>query len=185
VHEIIQIALVPLDSNIEPRRDVLPLEILITPRHPERVQHGAFVATKGLLDRAIHHGVDPEDAKSILTEWKENKLGLTYTPSGIQKKIIPLGHNYVSFDKQFIGKWLGDEWYEDLFHYECRDTFITRQFIVDWCEMNCEDQTFNRSSLGSMCAKAGVTQLMKHDALSDALATANLYRKLLASPILM
>ena len=35
-NEIIQICILPLDSNIKPRKDVFPFYIEIVPDHPER-----------------------------------------------------------------------------------------------------------------------------------------------------
>ena len=45
-HEIVQIAILPLDSNMEPRQDVLPFYINMIPQCPERVDREAVKVNK-------------------------------------------------------------------------------------------------------------------------------------------
>ena len=47
-HEIWQIALLPLDSNLDMRKDVLPFDILIEPEHMERIDWSAKVMQKNI-----------------------------------------------------------------------------------------------------------------------------------------
>ena len=40
--EILQLAIIPLDSNFEVRKDVMPLEIFMKPEYPERIKPEAM-----------------------------------------------------------------------------------------------------------------------------------------------
>ncbi len=175
-HEIIQICILPLDSNFKPRRDVLPFFIEMVPEHPERATPEAMRVNR--LDFAIigQRGHDQEKAKDLLEAWI-GKLSLPTTKFGTPKKIIPLGHNY-AFDRGFITSWLGHETYNGYFHYDYRDTKITAAYLNDRAAMHAEKVPFNKGNLVWLSKKLDILHDRAHDALSDCIATAGVYRAL-------
>jgi DNA polymerase III epsilon subunit-like protein len=181
-HDLIQICILPLDSNILPRKDVMPFYIEIIPEHPHRADPEAMKINR--LDFAIigQRGHDSEKAKDLLEEWIE-KLGLPYTKYGNRKKIIPLGQNY-AFDRSFIMEWLGPERYNEYFHIWCRDTMIAANYLNDRAAMHGEKTPYPKVNLSYLASTLKVPMERAHDALSDCVATAEIYRRLLQQGLL-
>jgi len=176
-HEIIQVCILPLDSNIRPRKDVMPFYIEMIPEYPERADPEAMRVNR--LDFAIigQRGHHPDKARDLLDDWI-GKLGLPYTKYGTRKKIIPLGQNY-SFDEAFMKSWLGVLTYNDYFHYEQRDTKRAAAYLNDRAGMHAETPPFSKTSLQWLCQRLDVENPRAHDALEDCVATAEVYRKML------
>ena len=104
-HEVIQLCILPLDSNIKPRKDVMPFYIELIPDYPERASEEALRVNKINLSELALRGHDREKAKDLLDEWVD-KLGLPCTKYQNRKRLIPLGQNY-AFDRGHIAEWLG------------------------------------------------------------------------------
>ena len=176
-HEIIQLCILPLDSNLYPRQDVLPFYVEIIPENPERIDPEAMKVNKLNLEKLLRNGFDQEKVKDLLEQWIE-KLGLPYTKYGNRKKIIPLGQNY-AFDKAFIINWLGAELYNEFFHYHHRDTMCAAAYLNDKAAMHAEKVPFSKLKLTWLAYKLNIEYNNKHDALDDCRVTAEVYRKLL------
>jgi len=181
-HEMIQICILPLDSNIQPRRDVLPFYIELIPEHPERADPKAMEINRLSFAKIAQRGLDREKAKDVFEEWAQ-KLKLPQTKYGKKKQILPLGQNY-PFDMGFIKAWLGHEMYNQYFHYGFRDTKIVATYLNDRAAMHAEKIPFNKLSLGSLAKKLNVTHEKAHDALSDCQTTAEIYRQFLKQGLL-
>jgi DNA polymerase III epsilon subunit-like protein len=175
-HEICQIAILPLDSNIQPRKDVMPFYIDIIPEHPNRIDPAAVTVTKLTMKKILERGHDKFAAQDLLEQWSES-LGLRYTRGGIRKRIMPLGHNY-AFDKQFIQRWLGSEAYSDLFDGRYRDTMTSALFINDSAACHAESVPYSKANLTWLANHHKIPIDGAHDALQDCIATAEVYRKL-------
>lgn len=181
-HELIQIAIVPLDSNIKPRRDVMPFYIEVQPEHPERTDPDALKVNRAKFTTITTRGHDREKAKELLSDWIK-KLKLPVTNYGTPKKIIPLGQNY-SFDLGFIRQWLGPEMYEDYFDGRFRDTMITANYANDRAAMHADKVPYSKVSLQWLAKKLNVESDRAHDALQDCLTTAEVYRRMLSHGLL-
>ncbi len=181
-HEMIQIAIVALDSEIKPRQDVLPFYIEIVPEHPERADKKAMEVNRKTFTEIAQRGHDPEKAKDLLEEWIK-KLGLPSTKYGSPKRIIPLGQNY-AFDMGFIKQWLGVSLYSDLFDYHYVDTMITAHFLNDRAAVHAEKVPFSKTNLQWLAKTLGVQRERSHDALQDCLTTADVYRLMLNQGLL-
>jgi len=182
-HDLIQICILPLDSNIKPRKDgPMPFYIEMIPQHPERADPKAMEINR--LDFAIigQRGHDQEKAKDLLADWIK-KLGLPSTKYGNLKKILPLGQNY-SFDEGFIKAWLGFETYNEYFHYDYRDTKRVAAYLNDRAGMHAEKVPFPKTGLGSIAKRLNVPHEKAHDALADCQATAEIYRRFLQQGLL-
>jgi len=181
-HDLIQICILPLDSNIKPRKDVMPFYIEMIPYYPERADPQAMRVNR--LNFAIigQRGHDPDKAKDLLEEWVD-KLGLPYTKYNNRKQIIPLGQNY-SFDEGFMKAWLGSETYNSIFHYDARDTKRVATYLNDRAAMHAEDVPFNKTKLSWLAGKLNISHDNAHDALADCITTAAVYRRLLQQGLL-
>lgn len=175
-HDIIQIAVVPLDSTYRPNPNIAPFVYKIAPR----IDRLKYVEKKA--NRV--HGFDLADmvrscpdcwtVSDRLVEWFD-KL-----PLGMDKRLVPLGHNY-SFDRQFIIEWLGPLSYDRMFSYHYRDSMHLALSINDACDIHAEPAAYTRYGLGDLCRFHKVENLKAHDALCDCLATAELYRRMICS----
>jgi len=181
-HDLIQICILPLDSNIRPRRDVMPFYIEMIPENPERADPKAMQINR--LDFAIigQRGHDQEKAKDLLADWID-KLKLPMTKYHNRKKILPLGQNY-GFDKGFIKAWLGVETYNDYFHYGERDTKAIANYLNDRAAMHVEKVPFSKTSLTWLANKLNVPHEKAHDALADCVTTAKVYQRFLQQGLL-
>lgn len=181
-HEVIQICILPLDSNIVPRRDVLPFYIELVPEFPERADPKAMSINRLSFTKIAQRGHDRDKAKDLLDEWY-HKLGLPQTKFGRMKKIIPLGQNY-PFDERFIRAWLGNENYENYFDYNHRDTKVVANYLNDRAGMHAEKIPYAKTNLASLARKLDVIHDRAHDALSDCQATANIYKRFIQQGLL-
>lgn len=176
-HEIIQLAIVPLTADLEPRKDVIPFTVYMQCEHLERCDEHARKMNRKKLVKAAEHGFDKETAKDLLRDWV-GKLGLPFTNSGRRKRIIPLGQNY-GFDRGFIQSWLGRQEYDEYFHYHYKDTMCVSAFLNDRAAWHAEKIPFPKTNLSYLANLLNVPHHDAHDALSDAVVAAQVYKKML------
>ena len=171
-HEITQISIVALNSELEPNKDFLPFLYYFKPEHPERYDMEARRVSGIDLETLNQRGVDQTKCQDMLLEWVE-KLQLPF-----QKRIMPLGHNY-GFDKSFIQEWLGPKTYDLVFDYHYRDSMTLALGLNDWFAFRGAPCPFPFVNLSGVCRVLGVSQEQKHDAYFDAMASAQAYRAMI------
>lgn len=177
IHEMIQICILPLDSDCLPRQDVIPFYIELKPDNPEAVSREALRVHGIDIRKICASGMDRLAAIDLFEDWFK-KLGLPTTRGGYPKRIMPLGQNY-AFDKAFMLKWLGFATYEEYFFYHYRDTMIAALFLNDQAAVHGEDVPFKKVNLSWLAKETSVQIDRAHDALQDCLATAGVYRQLI------
>jgi DNA polymerase III epsilon subunit-like protein len=176
-HEILQICILPLNSNVEPRKDVMPFYIEIIPNHPERIEKEAMTKNKLDASKIMQRGFDSFKAVDMFLEWMQT-LNLPTTKFGQPKRIIPLAHNW-PFDKGFVEQWMGPTQFNEVFDAHYRDTMAVASFLNDRAGAHAEIVPYSKSNLGWMCNKNAIINTCAHDALQDCIATAALYKKLI------
>jgi len=170
--EIIQIAVLPLDSDIKPLAGVTPFYTHIKPKHPERESIGARNKHKIPMAELMLHAPESERVADWFREWVEG-LRLPF-----RRALVPLAHNW-AFESAFLKAWLGVEAVDEIFHAHARDSMIYAIGLNDRTAFQGEPVLFNSVNLGSMCNKLGITNTNPHDALADCIAEAEVYRTLL------
>ena len=171
-HEPVQIAVVPLNSDIRPLEGVTPFYTNIKPLHPERAQRQAN-GVHGLdLEDLMLYAPSRDKVADTLLEWFE-RLALPF-----ERSIIPMAHKY-PFEHSFMIRWLGAALYEKMFHAWYRDAMTIALGINDRAFMRGEKAPFNKVNLKSLCAHFGVVNQNPHDAYSDCIAETEVYRGLL------
>jgi DNA polymerase III epsilon subunit-like protein len=171
-HEIIQIAVQPLDSNIELNETVQPFYMLVAPNYPERAEKEANSIHGLNLQELCDTAISQERAIDMFYEWFD-ALGLPH-----KKSIVPLAHNW-SFEAGFLKAWLGLDGFDQCFHPHPRDSMQLGIAINDRCAFRAEGTLFKSVGLPAMCRQLGVPVIKSHDALADAIAEAKLYRALM------
>ena len=171
-HEIIQIAVVPLDSDFQPSTEIRPFYHNIAPKYPERAARGALTINGLDLADLMLNAPSSEKVADLLVEWFE-AIDLPAT-----KKLVPLAFNW-TFEKSFGQAWLGEELWDHMFHFLPRDGMVLALGIKDRAAFAGEPDPFPRVSLSALCIKLDVENLNPHDALGDAVAESKVYRALL------
>ena len=175
-HEIIQIAILPLDHNLQPHPDIPTFYLGIRPDYPERCEKGAFAVHGIDVDLLMLHAPSQDRAVDLLCEWF-NKLDLP-----VNRVVIPLAHNW-PFESAFIKGWLGVELVDQMFHSHARDSMLLAGSLNDKAFFIGEEIPFPRLGLVPLCKQFGIPYENAHDALADCMAAAELYRQLLTYDI--
>jgi DNA polymerase III epsilon subunit-like protein len=169
-HEIVQLAILPLDDNLDPM-DVSPFYMNIRPEHPDRANKDAMRAS-GLSLSQLMQCPDKVQVANALDDWYKT-LGRP-----MNRGLMPLTQNGV-FDIPFMKAWLGEEHYHRYFTFFGRDTLQSAGLINDRAAYKGMPLPFSRLGLKSLADRLGVELINHHDALSDCLTTAKVYRELL------
>ena len=172
VHEIIQIAVVPLDANFQPMEGIRPFYTTVRPDHPERASAGAQLKHGIPMEELLLHAPSSEKVKDWLVDWFES----LHLP--IRRCLVPLAHNW-AFESSFLKAWLGVEMVDQLFHSHARDSMLYATALNDRAACAGDPVHFQRVSLGYLCRQLNVVNSNPHDALADCLAGAEVYRTLL------
>lgn len=171
-HEIIQIAIVPLDADLQPNKEIRPFYHNIAPKHPER-SNGISARIHGLnLTDLMLNSPSSERVADLLVDWCE-ALELPR-----DKILVPLGFNW-EFEASHGKAWLGQELFNQIFHGHARDGMRLAISTNDRAAFAGETIPFPYVGLKAICKYFGIVNENPHDALSDALTEAKAYRALL------
>lgn len=168
-HEIIQIAIQPLDARVKPLDDVMPFCHYIKPEYPEREDPGATAVHKIDIDWLMLHAMDSWKIEELLIEWFED----LQLPAN--RSLVPIAQNW-QYEAGFLKAWLGVRLFSQIFHSHARDTMGVAIFMNDWTYAHGGKIPFSRVGLGPLCKHYGVTNTNPHDALADATAEAEIYK---------
>ena len=171
-NEIIQIAVLPLNSDFRPLESVRPFYTVVKPNYPERASKGATAKHRLQINDLLLHAPSQEKVADLLVEWFE-ALRLP-----VNKSLMPLAHNW-AFESSFLKSWLGIELVDQLFHAHARDSMTLAIAVNDLSAFAGEDMPFNHVNLNHLCKQLKIHNVNPHDALSDCMAEATLYRTLL------
>lgn len=175
-NDLIQVAILPLDGNLQPLKTVQPFYLNLTPQRIENIDAKAMKITKLTLAGMILNSTNPDTAADLLEDWF-TKLNLPIT-SNSHKRIAPLWSNG-SFDKSFLIEWLGRDTYNHYFYFQERDTQALALSINDRFDFHVEKIPFPKVGLPYLASCFNVVNENAHDALSDCYTTAEVYRRML------
>lgn len=185
VHEMWQICMLPLDSNIDPRTDVLPFYVEVKPQHPERIdwQSEVMRGNREKIAKACDRGLDLEKVRELLEEWID-KLGLPLNQSGFNRcKILPLGQNF-AFDRAFLHTGFGRAWFDEYFHYHYRDTMIAANYLNDQAAFHARPAPYPKISLTYLASQLKIPNERSHDAFEDCIKCARVYKRMVMEGLL-
>ena len=175
-HDPWQIAILPLDNMIKPTRDILPFYMNLTVKRPENIDKRAIKLNNIDFYQLQQRSIDPWMGADQFDTWFEALKLPCY------KRIMPLGSNYM-FDRGFLIDWLGQESYDQFFHFHFRDTQVAALYDNDYESSRAEKINYHHVGLNALCGKLGIVNQKKHDALQDCVATAEVYRRMLSERI--
>ncbi len=171
-HDIWQVAILPLNSFIKPLKSVMPFYMDIKIKFPDRIDPKAIKLPREEFARRQQHAIDPFSCADLLDEWFA-RLKLPFN-----KRIVPLAQNW-PFDRGFIIEWLGILSFEHMFYPVYRDTMVAAAFDSDLADFRSEKILFTQHNLRFISTRLGVQNQKPHDALQDAITTAECYRRML------
>lgn len=176
-HDIIQVCVLPLDSDFEPLKELngeplLPFYMHLRPKRPENADKEAMRVNKIDMAFLLQHGIEPYRAADLFDAWVQ-KLKLPF-----RKKLCPLGANY-PFDKGFLIDWLGNEAVNQFFDYHYRDLQPVAQFLNDRSAFHARDCPFPKVNVTYLASQLGIDHSNAHDALQDCLIEARIYKEML------
>jgi DNA polymerase III epsilon subunit-like protein len=154
-HEIVQIAIVPVHGQ--------PFHRFIKPKHPERMESGAL-ATHKITIESLADEPDAETVADWLHEWAE--------PFG---RVTLIAHNW-AFEAAYLMNWLGCDQFNWLFAAHARCTLQLALAIND----RNSPPPFRRLGLSSLCRQLDIRLDRPHNALYDAYAGLEVYKRLVA-----
>ncbi len=163
-HDIIEIAILPLDGEFEPRADIPPFVARIRARRPQNASAKAMEINGLNLDE----GDEFHEALARLLSWLEEYR---------VEKIDALGQN-VDFDRAFIsaqipelGRLLGHRFLRDSQRLACAYNDIVR--------LKTGKPAFENLGLSDLRKALGIEGSREHRALDDARDAAMVYKALL------
>jgi DNA polymerase III epsilon subunit-like protein len=170
-HEILQIAVVPLDSELVPIGNHFYTNV--QPEYPERTEPEAL-RINGLSPDDLLDAPTQSRVADMLYEWFET-LKLPQTG-----RLIPMAHNW-AFENSFLKAWLGTAELDRIFHYLPRDAMIFSLALNDAAALKGEEIPYGSVGLRELCKQFGIINTQPHDALADSIAEAAVYKALLSA----
>ena len=170
-HDVIQVCILPLDSNIQPYKKILPFYVDLRPKFPENADPIAMRVHRKTMSYLTLHGIEPYRAADLFDEWFA-KLGLA-----LRKRIIPLGAS-CGFDEGFLRDWLGDETYDQYFSFKRRDIQTVANFLNDRAGFKGEPAPFPKVNVTYLASQLEISHSRAHDAQQDCLVEAEIYRRM-------
>lgn len=176
VHEIIHLALLPLNSQFEWHKDKPLLDMHMKPDKIMSIENDALTVSKSQLAEILQTGIPQDAAETMFDQWFK-KLNL-----GHERRIVLLGFNNIGFDNLFLKEWLGHKMYETYFFPHSRDVQVIASYLNDVADAKQNSIPFPKGfSLSQIALRVGVEMdnTRSHDALYDAACAAKVYKKLL------
>jgi DNA polymerase III epsilon subunit-like protein len=172
IHEIVQLAIVPLTVHLEVPRQSLHFYSTLSPLRPETADKKAMMVNKLDLDELLEWAPMPSVVLRAVVDWWE---GL---PMGHDRRLTPLAHNW-AFERSFLVPFFGPQLFDELFHPFGRCTMQQAMMINDKAQVMGYERPYHRIGLSAMCNQYGIVNEQTHNAYHDAVATAKLYRNIL------
>ena len=159
-NEILQLGIVTYNEKYNPLSRFV---MNIRPDNKEGIVKAALDVNKIDVDNIseIH---TKEEVKKQLIKW------ITSLSSEGPVKIVPLGHNYASFDSHFMKVWLQND-YETYFDYHVKDTYQMALVLRDLGIIKVDS-----CSLTSLCKYFKIA-VPEHNAIGDALCALAVYKE--------
>jgi len=169
-HEIAEVCFLPLDENLDVRKDIPPFDLKLKIEFEDRIDWEAFRVTKIDFFKHQQVAIDKWTASDLFELWVK-KFKLQF-----RKRISPIAHNW-AFDQMFIRDWVGHGVYDDLIDGRYRDTMVCSLLFNDQADRAAEQVPFAKNKLSWLAKKLGIEHHHAHSALGDCIVTADIYKR--------
>lgn len=177
VYEICEISILPLDHNLEPRKDVMPAYMFVRPIDTQCVDYATTPLTPGKYAEILQKAIASTQVAVIIENWWRDRLNLGNNKFGNPRKIIPLVYD-AQYAIPFLRRFFGPTLYAEMFRPEVRDLLSTATFLSDHHGFHCKPVLTGtgKCQWNYICNKyKGVARLQK-GALQRALAMSQAYK---------
>ena len=173
-HDILQVCILPLDSDCKPLKEkgLLPFYLEMVPKRPENVDYKELQISKDNYFKIIQSAMDADRTADLFDEWFEK---LQLAPN---KKLMPLTHDW-AITYAFMLDWLGFNHMEHYFSNQVRDLLTGALIENDRADVMVSQTPYPKLGLKYICSCLKVEHDRGHDALQDCLAASRAYRQLL------
>ena len=176
-HEIYEIAILPVNHMLEPY--MLPLDIMIKPEFPERIDFITRKRERAAIMQALDVGQDRYHAQDLFKMWVET-MNLAEFRYGYHK-IIPLGYQF-HIAYMYLVRWLEIEIYNEFFNAWPVDLASVARYKNDRSGSHGEVMFFGKIFLKYMASVFNI-KVEQNTALQEAIAMAKIYKELLSRGI--
>ena len=170
-HDLIEIALLPLNFKLEPSATEYPFSTYIRPKHPERADAKVMKDNRLKIPYVIVNGLDPFQAADALDDWF-NLFQLKYG-----KKIQVLAYDW-AIDRPFILEWLGLRSFDRLFGDHVRDIATVALYENDCADIENRRHPYPKLNIQYLSNQLNVSKRLSHQALAYGQLTAEIYRRM-------
>jgi len=178
LHEIIQVAILPLDASLNPLAGHLPFNTILKPDKPEYCDNRRLRKV-GIDPRNLNvNGLDPILVGDLLESWIES-LRLGDKAGGTPRQIIPIAFEY-STTIPFLHAWLGKLFYNLYFKDEYRDIKTSALYMKDRFGWYAGRDPIPKVDFSYICSSLGVKQTHGTNALARCWSIAQAYKKMLS-----
>jgi len=175
-HDLIQICVLPLNSELNPHKGILPFYTNLQPKRPDNIDSEDFNRYYLNLEKLLKimsGGIDAYRAADLFEEWYQ-KINLKYG-----KKLSVLSHDW-THKKEFLIDWLGPVNFESYFDYRYRDLIPAALFANDRAEFMMEQIPYPKTNLAHLCSQTKTEHENRMtDLLLNCVAMAECYRRML------
>lgn len=169
-HEAVDICIMPLTDEFDPRNGVEPFIVQIKPEFPDRAEKQALQVNGHTLEELMERQITREIAINMFTEWFVKTI-----PA--HQKIEPLAQNW-SFDKAFLTATFQGLNLNKYLFYRARDTQRVVEYLNDRNRLHGLSLLFKSSALTRIAEGLNIEYNNPHKAENDCLVCAAVYKAL-------
>lgn len=173
-HEIVDICVLILDSELKPYKEFKPFWSEMSPRKPKGYDPETMQISKNDYCRILNNTLDADMMADLFEEWFE-KLRLAW-----RKKLMVLCYDWV-FMRPFMERWLGPEHMKYFFHEDVRDLKSFSLLENDKADFHVKRYPFPGTDLAMLARAMGVERRAPHNVLQDAMTIPEIYRRTLVA----
>lgn len=174
IHEIVELAVVPLSDDLKPLKTVIPFHVKMVPRRLDDIDWEFAKKqkiNKEQMCEIITKGMDAYSCTDLFVAWYE-KFGLRFN-----KQLMPIAYDW-PHQRPYLREWLGPKSYEMCIHKQYRDIQVAAIFKNDRAGWTGIDFPYPILEFTNLVARLKVERLDK-DALDNARVTAEVYRRMI------
>jgi hypothetical protein len=177
LHDLIEISILPLDSEIKPiGSGMIPFSPILRPKRSDKYLDSLQPNLRTKTAEAMVIGIDPYDAADLLDKWFED-LGLASN-----KRIIPLAYNWPAI-RPYIVDWITQKNFDAIFDYRYRDILTATLFCNDRADMKVEQIPYPKVDLQYLASQSKIERRSQWDTIADCAIIAEIYRRCLMGAI--
>lgn len=169
VHELIDVAALPLDAGWDMRNDRPIFHVGIKPENLTNLSFGTIEHSKADVANKILWGKDASACADMFVTWFES-LKLREG-----KKVVPLAWNWPDVSV-WLRNWLGNKTFDYIFDWRFRDVLSTINHINDTLDLSGNTIVFPKITIGSIALRSNIERIRPETALTRAKVLVDIYK---------